>query len=631
MKRYNLSPEEIETLAKRDKLSYGVFFVDLLENREWQVFERPWSIDIYAALNPYEIEKNPIGKPRTEVIQKSTQCGMSTMAVVSLFHFADFWSTRQIYMLPREKDYQDFVSTRVDPMIRRSDRLRNLLGTPDSLRSKKFGNSYLFFMESTVEPRMMPADAVRIDELDLSDQKHVSVARNRMDESSWKLLSYFSTPTVPNYGINALLNASDKREWFVPCPKCNHLQIMDWDKNLRVLGPAAKPTRVFFGCQKCDAEINLPDIWKGFWVPEYPERDTIGFHVSQMMTKPAKELYRIYRDPMTKLYEFYRLNLGQPYELGIGSLTREDILANCFDEPYDFEIIRDGKSRYFMGVDQGNELQVLIGKTERGSERPKIVHKETVPFEQGFDRAGQLMRLFNIRLCVVDADPNRHSARDFQRSFLGKVLLADYANISTDWQTKDDPKLKVKTNVLIGRSEGFDKLMESIKDGEWQLPGELPGLPVDTEVLIDHITALKRDVETHRTASGEKEVAVWRELRATHFAHAWLYLKIAMEVIKGKRFRSRVIGKSNLKEQEVAEEVREELGVPSKETIIEITWLLAEIPLDQLEWFLNNEDDELCPPFPLFHKLAIARKRFEEDDIIYVIKQLIKDKKLILP
>lgn len=614
-----ISQKRIESLATKDILAYGISYVDLLENKEWKVGSRKWMKEIYAVSNPYNIEQNPAGIARTMSIQKSTQCGMSTMAAVRMFHFADFWPVRIIYMLPRQQDYIDFVTTRVDPMIRNSERLSTLLGFPDSTRSKRFGGSYLFFMESTVEPRMMPADAVFIDEFDLSEMKNVATAQNRMDDSSWRLTYFFSTPTVPNYGVNATFNNSDKREWFVKCPKCGHLQELDWDKNLRVIGPLQRPKEVFFGCLKCDTPLTLEQIQEGFWVPEYPEKskDHIGFHVSQMMTHTPEHLYSIFLDPLTDITEFYRKNLGKPRELGIGSLEREDMLINCFNEEAQYEDFTDGKSTYYMGVDQGNELQLLIGKVPRGGGNPKIVHLESIPFDKGFERLGQLMKLFRIKRMVIDADPNRHAARDLQKDFLGKILLADYSATTVDWSTKTDDR-GVKTNVVIGRSEGFDRLIASIKDSEWTLPGELPNLPIDTETIIDHITAIKRDVEKRKTPSGEKDVAVYRELRASHFAHAWLYLKTAIEIDRGKAFRTAVVGS---KENVSGEDVRIINELPNTVTL-GISRLLAEVPTKQLIWYVENSTGEM--PFPLSHKVKLAmHDDYSEDQIKEVAKYII--------
>ena len=621
----NLNLEEMEDLARRDILAYGIMHIDLLQNRQWEVKSRAWVPEIYTVVNPREIQLAPQGLARTLSIQKSTQCGMSTMATVRMFHLADFWSMRLMYMLPRQQDYIDFVTTRIDPMISASERLSKLLGSPDSTRAKQLGESYLFFMESTVEPRMMPADAVFVDELDLSDMTNVSTLDNRMDASDWKLKFYFSTPTLPNYGINGTYGQSDMREWMLKCDHCGNWQDLDWDKQLRVVGPKHDPKDVFFACLHCGKPITLENIQKGTWVPAKPERSSkhIGFHISQMMTHTPTELYQHFIDPHTKIYEFYRKRLGKPYEIGIGSLEREDMLATCFDEPYDYEKEDNGKDRYFMGVDQGNELQVLIGKIEKGNSRPKIVHVEFIPYEEGgFDRVGRLMRLYNIRKAVIDGDPNRHSARDLQKSFLSRIYIADYAESKVDWQTKKDPKSGITTNVVIGRSEGFDRLIESIKDGEWQLPGMLPNLSPDTETIIDHVTALKRDVETRNTPSGEREVAVWRELRASHLAHAWLYLKTAIEIDRGKDYKIAVIGKN----QKARTQETTTVDGFSKTSIVRITSLLAEVPLNQLQKFLSEKKENA---FPLKVKLEKIREEgFTEDEISYVAKILINDKLL---
>lgn len=620
---------EIEALAQKDILSYGIFYVDLLQGKKWQVDSRKWIKGIYREVNPYYIEKNPIGKPTTLVIQKSTQCGMSTMGMVRAFHFADFWPIRLMYMLPRQQDYIDFVNTRVDPMIRNSERLSDLLGLPDSTRSKAFSNSYMFFMESTVEPRMMPIDAIMIDELDLSEMDHVATAKNRMDDSRWRLSYYFSTPTVPNYGINAQFNISDKRSWFVKCPKCNHYQVMEWDENLRVVGPENDPKEVFFGCVKCDTPITLDVIQEGEWVPEYPERSSeiVGFHVSQMMTHTAEALYKVLRDPHTKLREFYRKNLGKPREVGIGSLSRDDILGNALSPDYKVELeeIGDGRSSYYMGVDQGNELQVVIAKIPRGEKIPQVVRIEAIPFDEGFDRVGRLMRLFNIKKAVLDADPNRHSATSLQKSFLGKMYIADYAATTMSWTLKKDPKRDVFTNVVIGRSQAFDKLVEDVKEGKWLLPGLTYEIPQETELLIDHLTAVKRDVETRNTPSGEKEVAIWRELRPSHYAHAMVYLNTAIEIARGKNFRVAMVGSAP--PEKVDPFVTDNV---TKSELVEMVALLAEVPLEQLEWYLSNSQAIEGIPFPLSHKLKMCRERFDDDQIMVAAEFVKKDKILAL-
>ncbi len=549
--------DKIASLTRRDPLSFGISYIDLLEGKLWEVSTRAWATEIYQTANPWLVEKYPTGYPRRVVVTKSTQAGISTWAMVKMFHLAVNWPVRIFYTLPRQQDLLDLVSTRVDPMIRSSKFLLGKLGNPDSAHSKRISDSYLFFMELTTEPRMMPADLLIVDEVDLSDQDNMATAINRLDASRWKLTSYLSTPTVPNFGVHGLYINSDMRQWMVKCEKCGQEQPLDWDANLRVIGAANNPDRVFYGCIRCNEEITVEHVQTGRWVAQHPERslDLVGFHVHQMLTTPANTLYRIFRDPTTRLIEFYRKRLGKPYEVGGGSIERDDFLATCFDDPYEYEAAWDGKSAYYMGVDQGNELQVIISKIPPNSNRPKVVHVELIPMIRGFERLSQLIEIFHIRKGVGDANPNRHGMIAQVRRFPGRFLVADYIEQREVWKVKaglsDLPK--VKTNVTIDRTTGFDTLMEEIKAGKWQLPGEPPALHPDTELVIDHLTSLKRDVETRRTQSGETQIGVWRKLRSDHFAHSWLYMLTAIKIDRGRNYRIAVIGRSDDDEQDAVE------------------------------------------------------------------------------
>ena len=545
-----LTALELNSLAQRNPLAFGISYVDLLDGKQWSIADRKWAIEPYQALNPYEVEKSPVGKAHRMAITKSTQAGISTMSIVKALHFMSYWSVRIGYMLPRTKDLNDFASTRLDPVVRNSEFLTKLKHPyPDNNSTKALGSSYLFFMEGTVEPRSMPMDALYLDEVDLCNPEHVGTALNRLDASSWKLVTYLSTPTLPNFGIDALYDASDQREWIIECPHCGNKQVMDWEKHLRIEGPVQEPTDVWFVCEHCDGRLTVEDMQDGEWVPMFPSRsdDMLGYHISQIYTTGAKELYRHFRDPNQTIAEFYRKRLGRPYSMAGGSLSRDDFLVNCFMEPYEPEPWSDGKSRYYMGVDQGNQLQLVVAKIPPGKRQPQVVHIEIVPFEQGFDRVGQLIRLYKPRRVVIDGDPNRHPVKKLSDEFPGRVLMADYVEGQHErYKVKKADGKRHNTNVSINRTENFDDLVASVKKGRFALPGTPPRLSPQVELLIDQCTAIKRDIEKRKTPSGEIEVGVWRKLRADHLAHALGYCSVAIDSEMGHGFRIKIIGGSNL-------------------------------------------------------------------------------------
>ena len=621
-----IKPEEIQSLTLRDPLSFGIIYLDLGQKREWDVAGRQWIIEPYAQVNPWEIEKYPVGTPRKMSIMKSTQAGISTLSLTKMFHFASNWDVRIFYTLPRQQDVTDMVTTRVDPMIKASPYLAKLKGAePDSVHAKRIGDSFLYFMELSVEPRMLPADALYVDEVDLSDINFMGMAQNRMDASVWKLQTYLSTPTLSNYGIHALYLETDQREWLVKCEKCGKEQELDWEKTLHVNGPANKPTDVYYGCMYCDARLSAEQIQKGRWVPKNPDvTDNPGYHIHQMLTHNPVELYKVFRDPLTTTMEFYRKRLGKPYELGGGSLTRDDILSNCFLEPFPFETIRDGESGYYMGVDQGNELQVLVGKIEPHSTFRKIVHVELVPLEKGFDRVAQLMDLYKVKKAVIDGNPNRHEAIKMVRRFPGRVLVADYSEQREVFVAKKgihEKALKnIVTTVTINRTAAFDAMMDEIHKSMWGLPGDATALHPDIELVIDHLTAIKRDVEVRKQRQGTVEVAVWRHLRPDHLAHAWSYLKVAMDVARGKRSRVAIIGAN----QDDEEPEPEDENKPKNEIITGIVGLLAEVPVEQLAEYSEHriKEEEYEMPFPLSYKLKRVQENYEDEDIMWVIDNM---------
>jgi len=621
-----LNPIELAAAALRDPLVFGISYVDLLDGKQWSIHDRRWMIEPYQAVNPYAIGNFPLEHPRKVVFTKSTQAGISTLSITKALHFLCNWEVRVGYMLPRQRDILDFSSTRLTPILSGSEYLRSRRGDPDSVYTKKIGSSYIFFLEGSVEPRSMPMDALYLDELDLCDPDHVGTAINRLDASPWQLLTYLSTPTLPNYGIDAQYQTSDMREWLVRCPKCEEKQPLDWEKNVRILGPQANPTRVYFGCIRCDQEITLPDIQKGEWVPQQPSlsMEMRGYHISQMMTTPAPKLYSLFRDPATSTSEFYRKRLGRPYTMAGGSLEREDLLVHCFHEPYGLELIPDGRSAYFLGVDQGNQLQAVVAKVEPGKRTPRIVHVELIPFEEGFERVAQLMVQFKIRKAVIDGDPNRHPVKDLQKQFPGRILMADYVEQRERFLVKKHDQ-KVATHVTINRTEAFDDLVASIRKDVWGLPGDPSNLSPQVETLIEQVTSIKRDIEKRKTLSGEEEVAVWRKLRADHLAHAWLYAKTAIDVDRGRAFRAAVIGESRSSEANQEKTPVEPPYQPAPEIIPALIAHFAEVPKDQLRAFLSHSSHpDYQLGFPLDFKLATGKDRFGPQDILWAVESLAK-------
>ena len=76
----------------------------------------------------------------------------------------------------------------------------------------------------------------------------------------------------------------------------------------------------------------------------------------------------------------------------------------------------------FMGVDQGADLHVVIGKKAR-QKAGKILH---LGIYKDWEELDRLMKNFHVSRCVVDALPETRNARAFAERFKGSVFLNYY-------------------------------------------------------------------------------------------------------------------------------------------------------------------------------------------------------------
>ena len=76
-----------------------------------------------------------------------------------------------------------------------------------------------------------------------------------------------STPTVDGESrIQAAWNASDQREYFVPCPLCNHFQILVFSDGTDggLVWPEGEPEKAAYCCEKCrGAHPAQPEVVDG--------------------------------------------------------------------------------------------------------------------------------------------------------------------------------------------------------------------------------------------------------------------------------------------------------------------------------------------------------------------------------
>jgi phage terminase large subunit GpA-like protein len=293
---------------------------------------------------------------------------------------------------PRDKDAKDFSKERLAPMIRDTPRLKAKVATSKSrdsgntIEEKRFPGGILA-VTSAGSPGNLARRAIRFlfaDEVDKyaasagAEGNPVSLARKRMATFRHRAKEIDTcSPTVDGSEIDRGYEASDQREYWVPCPKCGCFQSMikkfrqqvRWDSSLSSREEQADSAR--YHCESCDVPWNDADRWNavehGEWRANRPFTGVAGFWISELYS-PWKQLKDIVLDYLTKkdnvedLKTFINTSLVENWTEPGETLEWERLLQQR--EPYPVGIVPPGGLFLTAGVDvqreNGGRLEVEV-------------------------------------------------------------------------------------------------------------------------------------------------------------------------------------------------------------------------------------------------------------------------------
>ena len=248
------------------------------------------------------------------------------------------------------------------------------------------------------------------------------------------------------------------------------------------------------------------------------------------LTKPAALLAQWRKTPFPA--EFFNSELGLPY-LGIdGGLSPQDLSAEADRRGMVFS----GKG-CVMGVDQNYGLHIVVKAPpdEDGVVSTlRVYHQEAT--DALFSHLDHFMQAYDVRVCVIDAQPGIHSARSFAKRHQGRVWLAYYGDTQkgmADWKYDTDNT----PTVTINRTNALDGWRDAHQMGKRRIP-RLEGEGQEYARQMTNIVRLMReDPDT-----GQKR-ALWRRRGADdHYAHADAYAEVALTRLNHGRVTATIIG-----------------------------------------------------------------------------------------
>ncbi len=200
---------------------------------------------------------------------------------------------------PRKEDAADFVEERIEPMIRDTPQLREKVYKA-SKKLKKLFRGGILSITSAGAPENAGRRAVMLLCLDEVDRYRLTREGNFLGLVRKRLTTYksrakeidASSPTFEGSEIDKAYQASDQRQYYVPCPLCQQEQSMmgkfrtqvRWDASLPTIEEQALSARYY--CEHCeqpwDENLRTCAVERGRWIAKKPFRGVAGFWISEL-------------------------------------------------------------------------------------------------------------------------------------------------------------------------------------------------------------------------------------------------------------------------------------------------------------------------------------------------------------
>lgn len=500
------------------------------------------------------------------VIIKNTQMGYSDGVLNNIIGYYVEADPKPIMMVqPTIDNAKDYGKKRISPMIHACPSLRERIKDPTSRRAgntlalKEFPGGFLKLTgaNSGAGLRSDPVPIILFDEVDAypldveGEGDPLEIATKRTDTfPDWKVVKG-STPAKPK-GISRIerdFEKSDKRRFFVPCPFCEFSQVLWWrdpaSKEYRLyyeldVGGRVIPNSVAFVCANCKTKISerfkQRMLNAGKWVPEFPDRPVVGFHLNALYSPwrdnwphLAQEWHEAtHEQNPEKLKAFINLRLGEPWEEQ-GDAVEQMALKGRL-EPYAAEI-PSGVGLLTASIDvQNDRLECVVKGWGAGEESWLIAYQQLFGDpgqEEVWNQADEFLgeeyqhvsgRLVKIASVMIDSG-GAHTdsvyrfckARQHKRVFCLKGSSESGKEILSKFSTNNQYRVKL---FMVGTDTAKDRIFARMK-----IPAPGPGyMHLPDWIEDEYLAQLTAEKAIRRYKRGRGVVREYVKMRARNEA-----------------------------------------------------------------------------------------------------------------
>lgn len=477
---------------------------------------------------------------RVNNVVKCAQIGLTTTTIA---YFLAALATQKkfnvIYALPTAGDAAKLTTTKVDPMISGSERLRNLLSKDvNSVELKKIGNNFLFTRGSKSDTAALSvsADCFVADEVDRSDPEVLKQFRSRLQASELALIRQFSTPTIAGIGISKEAEASRRYRSMATCSCCGHKWLPTYDNDIRVPGftgellDITKHTikdirwqEAHWCCPNCGRNPKLRAA-NLEWVCENPldnyEANTRYVNpVTCCEVLKASYLVRTYTE-YDKKSEWRNQVLGEVAEDKNEQLNTGDLDAALVQADLSSSEV------HYLGVDMGLICTFTVGRLLITGEL-LIVKRILAGISQFTEVRNNLIQQYRCIVSVHDAYPYTSEIMrvcDYDPNAYGCIFTTSKSpelfTVQDKTETPEEGKLNlhlVKTN----RTRGLDELLALFKQRKVIISKQTHD---EDQVYRQHLLSMKRT----QVFIGDELAYAWQKTDGEdHFMFSTLYMYLA--------------------------------------------------------------------------------------------------------
>ena len=485
-------------------------------------------------------------------VKKCSQVGISELMLMRNLALMDIMDGfKIIHTLPSAVFAQRVMKTRVDPLIQGSEYVKSKINRNlDNASVKQMGNSLLYLNGTAVDAAAisLPADLVCVDELDFSVIENVEKLQSRLTASKFRWWVYVSTPTVPNFGIDAQFNSTKRHYSYCKCTHCGnwflpdylqHVRIPDYDGDLLAitkndLGTIRWREATLF-CPHCHKPADL-SIENRNWVCE--NLMDLGYDGEGFQINPfdAPEIISmsdlvLWSTRFGRKVNFVNYHLGQ---------TMEDEDTGINDRDLDImESVGQQALHGFkvFGLDMGTVCHLTVAVTD-GQGRMTVIGLHPIHYTVLEEELQRYILQYRPTTLVADSQPYVETIHRLQQSIYnlyGSVYITSKNLEAFRVLDREEDKQKTLLDVRqinVNRNVALNNLMSEIRNGYIGIVRNS-----ELETFRTHLKDMKRTASSAAVFTGDGDNAepdsyTWVKTSGNdHYHHSLLYCYIASQMV----------------------------------------------------------------------------------------------------